>query len=68
MYCYEGEFWNDLSNQIDESILAKSYMGVTNQSNWEYWMDHQSFRKSLPSRVARSLRRNIAKIRWYLEP
>ena len=66
MYCYEGEFWNDLSNQIDESILAKSYMGVTNQSNWEYWMDHQSFRKSLPSRIARSLRRDIAKMRWYL--
>ena len=64
MYCYERDLWSDRSQGIDESVLAKSYLGVTNQSNWEYWTDHRSYRKSLPSRVARTLRRNIALVRW----
>ncbi len=66
LYLYENDAWKDRKDRVDESILSRSVMGVVYQSNWEYWMDHQSFRKSLPSRVARSLRRNIAKMRWYL--
>jgi hypothetical protein len=66
LYLYENDAWEDRRDGADESILARYVMGVVYQSNWEYWMDHQSFRKSLPSRVARSLRRDIAKIRWYL--
>ena len=68
LYLYENDVWEDRRHGADESILAKSVMGVVYQSNWEHWMDHSSFRKSLPSRAARALRRNIAKIRWYLEP
>ena len=67
LYLYEQDVWSDRSQGIDESVLAKSYLGVTNQSNWEYWTDHQSYRKSLPSRVARALRRNVAFVRWRLK-
>ena len=67
LYLYEEDAWNDRSQGVNESILAKSYMGVTNQSNWEFWTDHRSYRKSLPSRVARTLRRNIALVRWRLQ-
>ena len=66
LYLYEQDVWNDRSQGIDESILAKSFMGVIHQSNWEYEMDHWSCRKSLPSRVARVLRRSIAFVRWRL--
>ncbi len=68
LYLYENDAWKDRRDGVDESILSRSVMGVVYQSNWEYWMDHSSFRKSLPSRAARALRRNIAKIRWYLGP
>ncbi len=67
LYLYEEDAWNDRAQGVDEPILAKSYFGVINQSNWEYWTDHQSYRKSLPSRVARALRRNIAFVRWRLQ-
>jgi hypothetical protein len=67
LYLYEQDVWSDRSQGIDESVLAKSYLGVTNQSNWEYWTDHRSYRKSLSSRVARTLRRNIAFVRWRLQ-
>ena len=48
-------------------MLAKSYMGVTYQSNWEYWTDHYLYQKSLPSRVAKTLRRNIDYVPWRLQ-
>lgn len=66
LYLYENDAWIDRRDGDDDVKLAISFMGVVYQSNWEYWTDHHSYRKSLPSRVARSLRRDIAKIRWYL--
>lgn len=66
LYLYEKDLWEDRKYANNQSNLATSFMGVVYQSNWEYWTDHQMYRKSLPSRVARSLRRNIAKVRWYL--
>ncbi len=66
LYLYENDLWNDVRDRVDESGLAASFMGVVYQSNWEYWTDHHAYRKSIPSRVARSLRRNGAKVRWYL--
>jgi hypothetical protein len=45
-------------------ILARDYLGVVYQSNWETWTEYGPSRKSLPSRVARSLKRVAKKMQF----
>ena len=65
-YHYEHQFWNDRDAGISEEVLAGDYFGVVYQSNWETWMQFGRPSKSLPSRVARSVKRAIKRARHKL--
>lgn len=63
-YHYEEQWWSDRRAGVDRSALATRFMGVVWQSNWQYWMDHPEFRKPLPSRISRGIRRGVRWLRW----
>ena len=58
-YHYEHQFWRDRGNGITETQLARDWLGVVYQSNWETATEYGPPRKSLPSRVARSVKRAV---------
>ena len=61
-YHYEHQYWMDRRRGIGERELARDYLGVTYQSNWETWTDYGAPRKSLPSRMARTVKRAVKRI------
>ncbi|OYY42777.1 MAG: hypothetical protein B7Y56_12395 [Gallionellales bacterium 35-53-114] len=42
--------------------LREQYLGVVIQSNWEYELDHGALQKTLLSRAARNLRRQLSRL------
>jgi hypothetical protein len=60
-YHYEHQLWLDRRLGITEAMLAKDYLGVVYQSNWETWTEFGPSKKSLASRVARSVKRAARK-------
>jgi uncharacterized protein DUF6492 len=63
-YHYEHQYWLDRMLGMTPKILARDYLGVVYQSNWETWTEYGPSRKSLPSRVARSLKRVAKKMQF----
>jgi hypothetical protein len=61
-YHYEHQYWMDRRRGIGERELARDYLGVAYQSNWETWTDYGPARKSLPSRVARTVKRAVRRL------
>ncbi len=61
-YHYEHQYWVDRRRGIGERELARDYLGVAYQSNWETWTDYGPPRKSLPSRVARTMKRAVKRL------
>jgi len=58
-YHYEHQFWHDRRNRITEAQLAKDWLGVVYQSNWDTGTEYGPPTKSLPSRVVRSVKRAV---------
>jgi hypothetical protein len=63
-YHYEHQLWADQILGYTEKVLAKDYLGVVYQSNWESWGDFGPSNKSVPSRLWRSIKRLIKKA-WF---
>jgi len=64
-YHYEHEFWLDRRLGINQAQLAKDFLGVVRQSNWEHRLDHGRPSKSIASRLARRIRRWAKWIRFH---
>ena len=58
-YHYEHQFWADRRRGVTEESLARDWLGVVYQSNWETATQYGPPAKSLPSRMARSVKRAI---------
>ena len=58
-YHYEHQYWADRRHGVTEESLAKDWFGVVYQSNWETATHYGRPAKSLPSRMARSVKRAI---------
>jgi hypothetical protein len=63
-YHYEHQHWLDRMLRMSEEILARDYLGVVYQSNWETWTEYGAPRKSFSSRAARSMKRLAKKIQF----
>ena len=64
-YHHEYQYWLDRRLGYSTDILAKDYLGVVMQSNWQTWEDFGAPEKSAASRFARSIRRYIKVLRFY---
>ena len=63
VYHYDWQFFQ-LRNQGEKrSTVAKNYLGIITQSNWQSELDYGKPNKSILSRIARSLRRCSQSIR-----
>jgi len=62
-YHYEHEYWLDQWKGIQQEDIAREYMGVVYQSNWQFDWDYEPPIKSFPSRAALRWRRSV---RWLL--
>ncbi len=62
VYHYDWQFYANKKLGESEEKLKQNYLGVVYQSNWEYEMDYGKPQKSLFSRVARKLRRQLARL------
>jgi hypothetical protein len=58
-YHYEHQYWADRRRGVTEEALAADWLGVVYQSNWETSTRYGPPGKSLPSRMARSVKRAI---------
>jgi hypothetical protein len=58
-YHYEHQYWLDRRRRVTEASLAKDWLGVVYQSNWETGTEYGPPSKSLSSRVARSVKRAV---------
>ncbi len=63
-YHYENQLWIDRLLGYTETKLAKDYMGVVYQSNWQIWKHYGSKRKSIISLAWRYLKRAYQIIRF----
>lgn len=63
-YHYENQLWIDRALGYTETKLAKDYMGVVYQSNWQIWKHYGSKRKSIISLAWRYLKRAYQIIRF----
>ena len=66
-YHYEHEFWLDRRLGIHQAQLARDFLGVVRQSNWEHELDHGRPGKSVASRLVRRMRRSAKWIRFHLD-
>lgn len=60
-YLYEAQFFYDQKHKITRELIAKNYLGIVWQSNW----DGEHFggkKKSLPSRLLKTLKRKVRKL------
>ena len=64
LYLFEAQYWRDRADGVAESDLARSYLGVVYQSNWQEELDHPDFRRPFASRVRRVLRRTASHTVW----
>jgi hypothetical protein len=60
-YHHEHQYWVDRKLGYTTEVLAKDYLGVVYQSNWQTWEDFGLPNKSWASRVVRSTKRLIKK-------
>lgn len=58
-YHYEHQLWAHQILGYKEALLAKDYLGVVYQSNWESWGDYGASNKSIASRVWRTIKRSL---------
>lgn len=65
-YHYEHQLWADQLLGYTEKILAKDYLGVVYQSNWESWGDYGPSTKKVSSQILRSAKRVVKKIAFKL--
>jgi hypothetical protein len=65
-YHYEHQLWADQILGYKEKILARDYLGVVYQSNWESWGDYGPSNKSFASLTWRSAKRALKKIQFRL--
>lgn len=65
-YHYEHQLWADQVLGYTEPILAKDYLGVVYQSNWESWGDYGPSKKNIASLVWRSTKRVLKKLQFKL--
>ncbi len=63
-YHYENQLWIDQALGYTEAKLAKDYMGIVYQSNWQIWKHYGSKRKSIISLAWRYLKRAYQIIRF----
>ena len=63
-YHYENQLWIDRALGYTEKKLAKDYLGVVYQSNWEIWKHYGSKRKGVFSLTWRYLRNFARKIKF----
>jgi hypothetical protein len=61
-YHYEHQYWTDVKLGVTEETIARDYLGVVYQSNWETWTEFGAPTKSLPSRAARSVKRAMRRL------
>jgi hypothetical protein len=66
-YHYENQLWIDRVLGYTEKYLAKDYLGVVYQSNWEIWKHFGGKKKSSLSMVWRYIRRLIQLIIFKLK-
>ncbi|MBC8022026.1 MAG: hypothetical protein H7Y14_02830 [Burkholderiales bacterium] len=62
MYHYEHQYWTDVKLGVTEETIARDYLGVVYQSNWETWTEFGTPTKRWPSRVARSVKREVRRL------
>ncbi|MBU3560671.1 DUF6492 family protein [Polynucleobacter hallstattensis] len=65
-YHYEHQLWADQVLGYKEKLLAYDYLGVVYQSNWESWGDFGPSTKSITSRVWRTVKRALKKMKFKL--
>ena len=58
-YHYEHQYWADRRSGVTQESLAKDWLGIVYQSNWETSTEFGRPAKSLASRLARSVRRAV---------
>jgi len=58
-YHYENQLWIDRALGYTEKKLAKDYMGVVYQSNWQIWKHYGGKKKSVISLTWRFIRRGL---------
>jgi uncharacterized protein DUF6492 len=63
-YHYEHQYWLDRMLGMTKAVLAHDHMGIVFQSNWETWAEYGPSKKSLPSRLGRSLKRYARRIQF----
>jgi len=66
IYHYEHQLWTDQLLGVNPKILAKDYLGIVFQSNWQTWEDHGYSKKSQLSLYWRAIKRLIKKLQFNL--
>jgi hypothetical protein len=61
-YHYEHQHWTDVKLGVTEETIARDYLGVVYQSNWETWTEFGAPSKSPLSRAARSVKRGVRRL------
>jgi hypothetical protein len=61
-YHYEHQYWTDVKLGVTEETIARDYLGVVYQSNWETWTEFGAPSKSWLSRAARSAKRGMRRL------
>jgi hypothetical protein len=56
VYHYDWQFKNDQNKGVDIDILKANYLGIIQQSNWNKNLDPKFARKSLGSRIWKSIK------------
>jgi len=65
-YHYEHQLWAHQVLGYKEENLAHDYLGVVYQSNWESWGDFGLSNKSVSSRLWRTVKRVLKKVKFKL--
>ena len=65
-YHYEHQLWAHQFFGYKEALLARDYLGVVYQSNWESWGDYGPSKKNFSSLLWRSIKRVLKKIQFKL--
>ncbi|MBY0576910.1 MAG: hypothetical protein K2P67_10005 [Gallionellaceae bacterium] len=60
-YHYEQQFLDAKKSGETDEALSRIFLGVCSQSNWDKTLDHGQGKKSLPSRLVRTIKRRVFK-------
>lgn len=66
-YHYEHQLWADQTLGYSEKVLAKDFLGVVYQSNWETWQDYGKSTKTRSSLLWRIIKRNLKKVTFKIK-